>query len=418
MCNISDKQNDFPVFEYRSLKERIALFRKEAASELKVEPEKLRIIKAPLRAAPLGAHIDNQMGKVLGFSITRYVLLGFVETNERSIIVKSYNYRNEGIRKCSLHRDTVPSSSSDWGVYISGAVFALKNYKLKKGLRGYIKSDLLPGGISSSAAVGLSYIRALLLVNGLEVPVRELIRLSKKLENDYLGLKNGKLDQAMISLGSKGKLIQFDCLDNSCEEINLPDNLVWMLVFSGVQQSLLNSDYNLRVEEYLRASKYLLKFSGQERSNVKLREVSPDIWRKFSSRLKQVDYVAWKRASHYFSEMERVQSGIAALDSNRIEDFGELITQSGESTFRMYDAGCEPLKWLHSKLIKVPGVLGSRTSGAGFRGWNVSAVRKDKVNGIYKEVVKILSDYSQIYPKYGELAHVVFVETDNGLACY
>ncbi|KAL9330075.1 hypothetical protein ACSQ67_005078 [Phaseolus vulgaris] len=84
-----------------------------------------------------------------------------------------------------------------------------------------------------------------------------------------------------------------------------------------------------------------------------------------------------KRAEHYFSENMRVMKGLEAWSLGKLKDFGMLITASGQSSIQNYECGCEPLIQLYEILLRAPGVLGARFSGAGFRGCCLAFVEAD-----------------------------------------
>ncbi|XVF47593.1 hypothetical protein PTKIN_Ptkin03bG0122200 [Pterospermum kingtungense] len=85
-----------------------------------------------------------------------------------------------------------------------------------------------------------------------------------------------------------------------------------------------------------------------------------------------------RRAEHYFSENMRVIKGLEAWASGDLRDFGRLMSASGLSSIKNYECGCEPLIQLYEVLLRAPGVLGARFSGAGFRGCCVALVDADR----------------------------------------
>jgi galactokinase len=72
--------------------------------------------------------------------------------------------------------------------------------------------------------------------------------------------------------------------------------------------------------------------------------------------------------------MRRVSEGIAAWQAADIQRFGELVTQSGESSIKFYESGSPQLITLYELLRDTPGVYGTRFSGAGFRGSCIALV--------------------------------------------
>ncbi|MCR5798014.1 MAG: hypothetical protein K6G63_08900 [Eubacterium sp.] len=115
-----------------------------------------------------------------------------------------------------------------------------------------IRGALPSGGISSSAALTICYLRAIAQANDIELEDNDYIYMSKNAENEYVGVSTGKLDQSCETLCRKGKLLTLDCLDDSYQNVepgeNMPDYRIGIF-FSGVPRSLANSAYNSRVDE-------------------------------------------------------------------------------------------------------------------------------------------------------------------------
>jgi len=74
---------------------------------------------------------------------------------------------------------------------------------------------LVRGGISSSAAVGVALLMALQAANGIDprtdVDAWENILMGQRVENQYLGLRTGVLDQASVMLSRPAALTLVDC---------------------------------------------------------------------------------------------------------------------------------------------------------------------------------------------------------------
>ena len=117
------------------------------------------------------------------------------------------------------------------------------------------------GGLSSSAAVGVAYLLALEHANELDISPQENIQLDRAIENTYLGLQNGVLDQSIILLSQRDHLTFLDCQSMQVEQVPLgtphPD-VEFLVVYSGVAQALTGTDYNLRVSQCTEAARELL----------------------------------------------------------------------------------------------------------------------------------------------------------------
>ena len=177
-------------------------------------------VVAPYRICPLGAHIDHQGGPVLGRTINAHSVLAFSGTDRPVMTLASGNY--PGSATISL-KDPGAVSHDRWDRYARGAVYALaRNHQLTRGLVGFVQGTLPGGGLSSSASVGLAYIVALAAVNDLSLGLPERVELDRQLENDYLGLQNGVLDQTTILYGRAACMLSINTRQRSVTVVEDP----------------------------------------------------------------------------------------------------------------------------------------------------------------------------------------------------
>ncbi|CAI9293831.1 unnamed protein product [Lactuca saligna] len=371
--------------------------RKIVAEMAGVAVDVVRIVVSPYRICPLGAHIDHQGGTVSAMTVDKGIILGFVPSGDPQVLLKSGQFSGQvsfRVDQIQLpkHIDKSNGNSLEeckWGSYAKGALYALQRggNHLKQGITGFIcgTKGLDSSGLSSSAAVGVAYLLALESANNLSISPTENIEYDRLIENEYLGLKNGILDQSAILLSSYGCLTFMDCktkkhklihppkleMEKKCET-KIPYKI--LLAFSGLKQALTtNPGYNRRVSECREAAKILLKASGKEVEPI-LSNVEQEEYEAHKSKL-EPDLA--RRAEHYFSENMRVIKGLEAWGSGNFEEFGKLISASGLSSIENYECGCEPLIQLYEILIRTPGVYGARFSGAGFRGCCVAFVKAE-----------------------------------------
>ena len=326
----------------------------------------IRVVRAPLRICPLGAHIDHQLGVVTGLTVDQSLLLAFAPTDDGTVALDSLNF--PGRVSFSLD-DVPPRQPGDWGNYLRGAVLALRErYALHRGMVGVIASDMPVGGLSSSAAVIIAYLLALQTVNDLEVTPHANIDLVTATEHGYIGLNNGILDQASELFSRPNTLTRIDCRTTEIERIpaGFTEDYAWLVVYSGVTESLVGTDYNRRVEECRQAAEFLLDAAGAPRpTDPRLRLVDPAVYVDHGHRLPApLD----RRAAHFFGEMARVAQGVDAWRAGDLRAFGDQINASGASSIGKYECGSPPLVSLVEILRDAPGVYGTRFSGAGFRG--------------------------------------------------
>ena len=180
------------------------------------------------------------------------------------------------------------------------------------------------------------------------------------------------------------------------------------MAFSGVRKSLVQTDYNRRVDECSEAARLLLGASGRACSHPVLGDVEVAEYEKYRSCLPQL---LARRADHFFSESRRVEEGRIAWQSGDVVSFGHLITQSGESSITSYECGSPPLVNLYHVLVETAGVFGARFSGAGFRGCCLALVDVTRAEAAREHVLR---RYQQLHSEYANDASVWICRTSDG----
>lgn len=352
--------------------ELISHLRAELCRQYGVAPDAVCVVRSPYRICPLGAHIDHQLGRVTAMAIDRAVHLAYVPCPEPRVRVRSLAFEGEVDVDLTAVPPKIPG---DWGNYLRGAAVALQqSYELKRGFVGMTSGGMAEGGLSSSSAVGVAYLLALEDVNGLQVSPWENVERDRLVENEYLGLKNGILDQAAILLSRADQLTVIDCKVGTHELVAPASGhppYAWLIAFSGVRQSLITTGYNLRVEECAQAAQALLSAAERTEERPRLGHVTREEYLKFESRLEGAPA---RRARHFFEETARVERGIAAWERGDLVEFGRLMSDSGRSSIENYECGSPPLIDLYRILTETDGVYGARFSGAGFRGCCIALV--------------------------------------------
>lgn len=370
------------------------------------------VIKSPLRICPLGAHIDHQHGFVSGMALDSSIYMAYSKNDSGYIRIQSIDFPDEE----TFHIDSVPLMIPGyWGNYLRGAVLSLsRDFKLKYGIEGYISGKLPIGGLSSSAAVITAYLMALCEANKINLSKEQLIHYSHWVETDFIGLHNGILDQASNILSQNDYLMYMDCKTEAYKLIKksntLPEFEV-VVVYSGISTALIGTDYNNRVDECKVAAWILQELSGNKIKSfkeVRLRDVAYTDYLKYKEQLPDMFR---RRADHYFGECDRVQKGIDYWSSGNIEEFGQLMFQSGNSSVGNYECGCSELITIFEILKSCEGVYGARFSGAGYRGCCIGIINPE-----YKDTIKEKLDtlYPIQYPQHKDTYNVYFCKTDDG----
>lgn len=362
----------------------------------------------PYRVCPLGAHIDHQLGPVMGFALDYGVHIAYGEKISGIVELQSLNFP----KRVQFHVAEVPAEKqNDWGDYLRGATIALgQKYKLRKGICGFIRGALPSGGISSSAAVTICYMKALCAANDIQLSDSEYIYLAKKAENEYVGVSSGKLDQSCETLCRKDSLLYLDCKDDTYINLpkadSMPDFRIGIF-FSGLDRNLATSEYNNRVDECKASAFALYSYAcsdgigntdyglkpGLKFADMKLREIPEELFHRYGDRLP----LTWKkRTTHFYSELHRVEKGIQCWKDGDLTSFGQLIRDSGKSSIENYECGSPWLIKLYDILCSLDGVYGARFSGAGFKGCCMALIAPEKADEIKQQVEK---EYLKAFPE-------------------
>lgn len=374
--------------------------------------EKLRVF-CPYRVCPLGAHVDHQHGKVTGFAIDKGITFEYSPTEDGSVEAVSQNMPE---KKC-FNVFKVTSKHGDWADHLRGVVRILnsRGYSMTRGIKCLISGDLPIGGLSSSASVIIGFMLALCSVNDINLTAKEIIRLAQMVENVYVGVGCGTLDQSCEVYSKKDHLLYLDT-ENGSYELLAPHKMMPEyevgIFFSGVPRSLAGTAYNMRTDECRAAAYYIKAITGMEYGKMSETNLR-DIDEKDYIRYKQALPITWrKRAEHYFSEQRRVEQGARLWQIGDLYGFGKLINDSGHSSIYNYETGSPELKALYEALIECDGVYGGRFSGAGFKGCCMAMVDPRYKESISKKVTEV---YLKQFPQLAGAFSVHYCKTGDGV---
>jgi galactokinase len=230
-------------------------------------------------------------------------------------------------------------------------------------------------GLSSSASIEMVTACAINDMYGAGLSMLDLIHLSRRAENDFVGVNCGIMDQFAVGSGKKDHAIFLDCstLDYELVPLHLGDYQI-VIANTNKKRSLSDSKYNERVDECNRALTLL-----NQKVNVRnLSEVDMDQFNELIMLL--TDPVILKRARHIITENQRVRDSVKALKMGNLAFFGKLMDRSHDSLRNDYEVTGMELDTMVGEARSIEGVLGSRMTGAGFGGCTVSLVHHDKVD--------------------------------------
>ena len=341
---------------------------------------------APGRVNLIGEHIDYNGGLVLPCAVTFGTYLLTAPNNDGVFRFRSTNF--EEILDIPL-QDSYQKTGKEWYNYPLGVIHNLLALGVKlQGLDLLYYGNLPIGaGLSSSASVEVVTAFAFdQLFNG-GISKLDLVKLTKKVENEFIGVNSGIMDQFAVTFGEVGKALKLNCetLDYEAVDCDLGDHYL-AIINTNKPRKLAESKYNERVQECTTALGEL----QQNLSIANLCDIDSETFDKNKHLIS--DPIVSNRAKHVVEENERVILAAKALAENRLEDFGQLMYASHDSLKNLYEVSGVELDTIVDFCLDYPEVTGARMTGAGFGGCAIALVKKDSFDKFSKEITEYYTE--------------------------
>lgn len=227
---------------------------------------------------------------------------------------------------------------------------------------------LLEAGLSSSAAFVVSSVLALADLAGIRMPLKELALTAQRVENEFMGVQCGILDQMASALGRADHALLLDCRDLTTRHIRIAGSFAIMVCHTGVTRSLATSKYNERRAECAEGLACIKEIYPDIKS---LRDVSQNQVHELSNRLGPV---VTRRLLHILRENRRVVHACEALEAGDAHRMGDLMNESHFSLRDDYEVSCQELDVMTELANQTKGCYGARLVGAGFGGCAIALV--------------------------------------------
>ena len=334
--------------------------------------EPAHIFFCPGRVNLIGEHIDYNGGEVMPCAISRGTYLAVSKNLDKRFRFQCLNFPEQ----VELHlQESYSRTGKQWYNYPLGIINQiLADGHNLSGLDMLFYGDLPVGaGLSSSASIEVLTAFALNNLFQLGVSKIQMALLSKKVENEFIGVNCGIMDQFAVAMGQKDKAILLNCDTLDYEYIPFKTgDYVLVIINSNKQRTLADSKYNERFAECGAALKALKK----ELPVNSLCEMSIAAFEQ--SRHLIGDRILEKRALHVISENARVKDAAIALQTGDLEVFGKLMYGSHQSLKDLYEVTGKELDTIVDFCKTFPGCIGARMTGAGFGGCAIALLDKNK----------------------------------------
>ena len=347
------------------------------------------VLSAPGRTEICGNHTDHNNGKVLAASINLDAIA--VAAKRDDLVI---NEKSEGHSLNVVDISNLEPKESEYGrsgSMIKGVVARLNDlgYKIG-GFDACTTSDVMGGsGLSSSAAfeVLIGNIVSHLYNDGV-IDAVEIAKAAQYSENVFFGKPSGLLDQMASSVGT---FVNIDFEDTDKPVIKKID-----FDFAGSGYSLCivdtHGNHSDLTPDYA-AVRGEMEAVAQAMGKSVLREVSFDDFKaQIGSLMEKTNDRAILRAMHFFKENDRVDSAVNALEGGSFDEFLNVITQSGKSSFMYNQNVFSPANPTEQKLSVALCVtedmlpFGYRVHGGGFAG-TIQAFVKNEQLDTYREAM-------------------------------
>ena len=339
------------------------------------------IVRSPGRVNLIGEHTDYNYGFVLPAAIDMAVYFGISSRSDKlcTLFASDMNESYEFSLDKLLYSDRV------WPNYLIGIVDQLikRGYKLS-GFNCVFGGNIPIGaGLSSSAAIEAGLAFALNHLFNLGIDKLELVKISQKAENEFVGVNCGIMDQYINLYGEDRKALRIDC--RSLEHEYFPfdyKNISIVLFNSNVSHSLASSEYNQRRKECSIGVDIIKREVHEVES---LRDVSADLLKEFQNK---IDPTIYRRCKYVIEENARLLKACDALKIHDLNTFGSLMYQTHEGLSNDYEVSCKELDYLVDLTLDIPKVYGSRMMGGGFGGCTINLIENEAIDEVSKYVTE------------------------------
>ena len=348
---------------------------------------------APGRLEILGNHTDYNEGIVLSCAVDQRTTVAAAKNNSGRVRLYDMRADSEAVFEIDNLVNTIKPK---WANYPAGVISELAARKIKVGGFDAVINSTVPlsAGMSSSAAFETAILFALKKLYALEIAPAEAARIGQGVENNFLGVKTGLLDQFSSIFGVENSFILSDFRTvEVLKTVPMPAGAGILVVNSMQKHDLVDSEYNVRRAACESAA---AKLARRHKTVKSLRDVSSKLLESEKSLLTDIEYL---RSRHVVEECERVSSAVQLLAAGDLTGFGQLWWDSHESSKVNFENSTPALDKIVEFSHQLPGALGARLSGGGFGGITIHLVRSEAMENYETSIKELYKSYCNIEPE-------------------
>ena len=337
------------------------------------------IVRAPGRVNLIGEHTDYNDGYVMPLAIDRAVWIAAKPRTDDYVTLYSLDF--DQVAELSLTE--IVRRENMWIEYVQGVAWALQEIgQTLKGWNGVIVGDVPIGaGLSSSAATELASARTFCAVAGIEWDAVEMAKLCQRVENEWIGVKTGIMDQMISATGVADHAVLIDCRWLHLDPVPLPPGTAVIVLDTATRRELVTSEYGKRREQCETAARICNVPALRDVTMPQLEAVA-DL----------MDEVVYRRARHVVSEDARTLDAANAMRVGDAETLGKLMNASHASLRDDFEVSSDALNLIVECAREHEACIGARMTGGGFGGCAVALVRAEAADDF---ALKVAASYQE-----------------------
>ena len=341
------------------------------------------MVRSPGRVNLIGDHTDYSEGFVLPIAIDRGLWLAMRPRPDRRVRI----WAELGDEWAEIDLDQLDQHRG-WTAYIEGTAHEIMSEGVELlGFDGALTSDLPAGaGLSSSAALELAAARAFSISSPFEWDPKRAAIMGWRVENEWLGLSSGIMDQLVCGSGRENSALLIDCRSLSTRPVTIPAGTDVVVLDTGTRRKLTESRYNERRLECEAAS---AAYGKEFLRDLSLNALTSN---------PLADWKLYRRAHHVVSENQRTLDAADALTNDDAALVGSLMVASHESLRDNYEVSGPELDAMVEAALAAPGCLGARMTGGGFAGCAVALVQSAPLDDFITETTRVYQDRTGLAP--------------------
>lgn len=332
------------------------------------------MVRAPGRVNLIGEHTDYNDGFTLPMALPFDTVIALSSVGDPR--TGPVEIASEGFGTVLIEPSVDPHAVAAWAVHIAGVITLMAGEGIAShGWRAAIATDIPTGAsLSSSAALEVAMITALLARHGMRWPPIDVARLGQRVENEIVGLPSGIMDQFISAGAIAGHASLMDCRALTLAPAPLPPGVAVAILDTGTRRVLAEAAYGERRASCERAAAELSVSALRDATLAQVATIA--------------DPVDRRRAHHVVTENQRTLDAVAALAAGDAIELGRLMSESHVSLRDDFEVSGPGLDAIVEAALAGPGCLGARMTGGGFAGCAVALVETEQIDAFTRCVLE------------------------------